>query len=180
MKNFQVSWGLWLWEHPHTKIWKLSLQRKILSSPYIPVLEPKWHDICPHLAGREVQYVTFHISGKSIMCLTPGFNLLTTKLLQHSMLNTSKNAIQEAISNEESLETGPFLGCNDAEQALASTFWKCLTELLKMFCSCLYYFLWLTAGVLIMGLLILHWVWQSAAPCRMEAIWNFAIIHMEC
>lgn len=75
------------------------------------------------------------------MCLTPGFNLLTIALHQHSMLNTSKNVIQEAVSNEEGLETGPFLGCNDAEQASASTFWKYLTELLEMFCSCLYYFL---------------------------------------
>lgn len=75
------------------------------------------------------------------MCFIPGFNLLTTALHQHSILNTSKNVIQEVISNEEGLKTGPFLGCNDAEQALASTFCKYLTELLKMFCSCIYYFL---------------------------------------
>lgn len=149
----------------------------------IPLHTCPWTQVTRHLpsscrTGGPACYLS-HIR-YSITCLTPGFNLLTTALHQHSMLDTSKNAIQEAVSNEEGLKTGPFPGCNDAEQTLASTFWKYLTELLKTFCSRLYYFLWLTAGVLIMGLLILHWVWQSAAPCRMEAIWNVAIIHMEC
>lgn len=90
------------------------------------------------------------------MCLTSGFNLLNTALHQHSMLNTGKNVIQEAVNNEECLKSGPFPGFKDAEQALANTFWKYLTEFLKMFCSLLYYSLWLTAGILIMGLLIFH------------------------
>lgn len=121
----------------------------------IPLHTCPWTQVTQHLpsscrTGDPVCYLS-HIR-YSITCLTPGFNLLTTALHQHSMLDTSKNAIQEAVSNEESLKTGPFPGCNDAEQTLASTFWKYLTELLKTFCSRLYYFLWLTAGVLIMGL----------------------------
>lgn len=51
-----------------------------------------------------------------------GFNLLITAPHHHSMLNTSKTVIQEAVNNEEGLKAGPFPGFKDAEQALAKTF----------------------------------------------------------